>query len=384
MKDVSQINIEDFLQDIPGENPVGVFLRYAADYDNIREALREEDDLPQGVWVRDIKLGDWETASTLCQNVLINKSKDLQVASWLWEAWMFLYGMPGFLRGLNLMYALSQRYWENIYPAITNGALDYRLSPFYWANEKLADRMNRLLITSPSNTDLRSYPFGNWVELSRLQGLRPAGDRPNPSTNAPLEQIGTRKNPTLLDFNESLDKTDASFYEDMQSTIKECLASLQNFSIFLDQTMGKDSPTLYRLKNKLTDFLKFTTQTLSERGRKISPPTVEIIQPQPMATEGIASPVEDKNERIVQEFVNPQSSSDLSEDSIQNRDHAYALVDSAINYLKTHDPHSPIPYLIEKISSWRSMTFMDIMDHLTDDQKTNFLEIIKDAYVNKK
>lgn len=381
-------NLDDFLKDIPGENPVGVFLRYSQDYDDIRESLREEADLPQGVWVRDIKVGDWQTASTLCQDVLITKSKDLQVAAWLIESWMFLYGVPGFTQGINLMYALSQRYWDIIYPEIKEEDLDYRLAPFHWLNEKLSNRMNRLLVTSPTNQDLRSYPFFSWIEVSRLQGLVPMGDRQQ--SDAPLGQIGTRKNPTLLDFNTSLDNTDISFYQNLQNDIKISLNSIQSFSIFLDQKLGKSAPTLYRLKNQLNDLLKFTTQTISEKEKKAyqsPPPNDEIFKDEKLqesASEGITSPVENENTASSNaESISSGMMNQITTEAIHDRDQAYAMVDSAINYLKTHDPHSPIPYLIEKISSWRSMNFMDIMKHLTDDQKTNFLKILKDAYGKK-
>ena len=43
---------DDLLTPIPGANPSGPDLRYDPLYDRIKEARREEDDVPQGVWKR--------------------------------------------------------------------------------------------------------------------------------------------------------------------------------------------------------------------------------------------------------------------------------------------------------------------------------------------
>jgi len=51
--------LDPLLQDIPGPNPQGKDLKYSTEYDQIREASREDLDLPQGVWVQDLKSANW-------------------------------------------------------------------------------------------------------------------------------------------------------------------------------------------------------------------------------------------------------------------------------------------------------------------------------------
>jgi len=389
MQATPQIQLEDFLHDISGPNPVGTFLRYASEYDNIREALREEDDLPQGVWVRDIKVGNWQEASTLCQDVLIYKSKDLQVAAWLMESWMFLNGMPGFIKGLALMQNLSQKYWDIIYPTTRENDLEYRLAPFYWVNEKLSERMNRILITNPINQDLRSYPFSSWIEVSRLSGLYP--DRS--SEGKPVEQAGTSRNPTLADFNLSLDKTSLSFYKTLQEQIQTGLEIIQSLSLFLDQKMGKEAPTLYRLRNKLIDFSKFTTQTLVKKESQFiagsspfkdqnsSEESEQNLSDQDSLEETLSH---EEGQRFtstpIADAANKDSNTSDVQVVVQNREQAYALIASAIHYLKRNEPQSPLPYLMEKISSWNSMSFLDLVNHLKKEEKKNILGILKEAY----
>ena len=79
---------DDLLNPVPGENPCGENLRYAAVYDKIKEARREDDDVPQGDWQYERKTADYPLVVKLAGEVLATKSKDLQIAVWLTEALM--------------------------------------------------------------------------------------------------------------------------------------------------------------------------------------------------------------------------------------------------------------------------------------------------------
>jgi len=53
------LDLERLLTPISGDNPAGQFLRYEGMYDRIQEARKEDADLPQGVWERELKKADW-------------------------------------------------------------------------------------------------------------------------------------------------------------------------------------------------------------------------------------------------------------------------------------------------------------------------------------
>ena len=55
-----QIEIDDLLQPIAGDNPAGESLRYEGTYDRISEARREDDPtLSQGIYKSTCKRADW-------------------------------------------------------------------------------------------------------------------------------------------------------------------------------------------------------------------------------------------------------------------------------------------------------------------------------------
>src|SRR5437868_1722791 len=91
---------DELLNPIPGANPAGESLRYAPIYDKIKEARRNEDEAPQGDWQRERKVADWPQTIKLITEALGKKSKDLQLAAWLTEAWLWRDGVSGLREGI--------------------------------------------------------------------------------------------------------------------------------------------------------------------------------------------------------------------------------------------------------------------------------------------
>ena len=70
---------DDLLNPIPGDNPGGADLRYDALYDRIKEARREDDDAPQGEWVRARKTADWPLVIKLAGEAIATKKIALPI-----------------------------------------------------------------------------------------------------------------------------------------------------------------------------------------------------------------------------------------------------------------------------------------------------------------
>ena len=93
-------DLSALLAPLPGADPTGESLRYAPVYAQIRDARFEEDqNLPMGEWTRPLKRADWQAMETLCVQALSTRTKDLQVAGWLTEAWTRRHGLAGLLAG---------------------------------------------------------------------------------------------------------------------------------------------------------------------------------------------------------------------------------------------------------------------------------------------
>src|SRR5580658_9338772 len=123
---------EELLLPIPGDNPSGVNLYSTPLFEEVREARRQDDTGPQGLWEHDIKTADYDLVIRLTTKALATQTKDLFLASWLAEALLNKQGFAGLNDGLNLMRGLIEQFWDTLYPEVEDGDAEFRASPLEW------------------------------------------------------------------------------------------------------------------------------------------------------------------------------------------------------------------------------------------------------------
>ena len=146
---------EDLLQPIPGPNPGGANLRYDSLYDRIKEARREDDDIPQGEWARPRKVADWPLVLKLAGEALATKSKDLHLAAWLAEALLHQDSLSGLHKGLGVLSGLLERFWDNLYPALEDRDASLRAAPLEWAGRHLGTAVRSVPLNKSGHDFLR-------------------------------------------------------------------------------------------------------------------------------------------------------------------------------------------------------------------------------------
>ena len=330
--------LDIYLEDIPGPLAQGKDLKYDAIYDDIQEAGREELDLPQGVWVKDVKLADWKKVESLATDILTKQSKDLQIAAWLVKAWMYLYQVEGLEKGLALLLKLSQKYWENAYPQIVLDDPEYRAGPYNWINEKLSDHLNQLPITNPTDKDAQIYTLAAYIDTHYMADAPPAA----------TQQISAQEK-KALELKTSIKKSNIVFFEQLATSIKNGKDNIQELQAFLDEKMKKGSPSLYRVREKLDQLEQYAHTILGEKQeelKKAAPKeTVETVALKPVQADAPSS----------------------LDDVIHSRAEAYAIIEKAADYLAKLDPHSPAPYLIKRAVRWGSLSFEDLLKEMVAD-----------------
>src|ERR1041385_5426393 len=129
----ASVELELLLQPISPERPAGELLRYDGTYDRIQEARREDDQrLSQGIYQTSPKRADWETDEAICLEALEKRSKDLQIAGCLLEAWLHLRGFRGVEAGLRLLTGLCENFWDDLHPNLERDDPEARMAPIEW------------------------------------------------------------------------------------------------------------------------------------------------------------------------------------------------------------------------------------------------------------
>jgi type VI secretion system protein ImpA len=324
---------------ISAEFPAGENLRYDAVYDQIREARREDDPvLERGVWQIALKKAEWPQVEKLCTEVLEKRSKDLQVAAWLLEAWLRLYGLPGLREGFRLLNALSQDFWETVHPLPEDGDLDYRIAPFEWANEKLPLVLKLIPITNPLGDSSRPYSWADWEAA-----CRPAGRDSDSSQDV-----------TQAAFQQSVLLTSASDFDALLEMTDGALFALHKLTATLNESCGSHSPGFAQMGSTLNSIRGLLQSILSQR------PKTQAVTLQPEPGKDLSMAVDPK----LQEPEEALESGVFSAGPIRSRAEAYRRLSEAADYLARTEPHSPTPYLVKRAIAWGGMKLEDLLPEL--------------------
>jgi type VI secretion system protein ImpA len=327
------------LNPISERQPSGESLRYDPIYDQIREARREDDpEQERGVWKMTLKKADWLAVEKLCIETLQNRTKDLQIAGWLVEAWLRLYGLPGLREGFVLLEKLSSKFWDTIHPLPDEGDIEYRIAPFEWANEKLPVILKLIPITNPTDERSRALNWSDWETACRPriqdEGRRRREPDPNEMTQAVFQESVTLT--STADLSALLEMTDST---------TQALAKLVGT---LDEKCGSHSPGMGQISSLLT----------SIRGLLYG---ARIERPEPITKN------DQTNDQEFQMSAEPDEHEDVSKESagpIRSRAEAYRRLSEVADYLTRTEPHSPVPYLLKRAIGWGSMKLDDLLPEL--------------------
>lgn len=339
------LELEALLSPIAAASPSGESLRYEGTYDRIREARREDDPrLSQGIYQTEPKRADWAEVESLCLKALSTRTKDLQVAAWLLEAWLHRYGFAGVRDGLRLMAGLCESFWDDLHPAPEPGGdLGARVAPVEWVNEKLALRLKQLPVTSPQSADVLPYSYADWESACQLDNL----SKKDPKAAQAAEARGRV---TVAKFSTSLMLTDASFFAGLYEEISDAADMSVWLERLLDERCGRQAPSLHGLREVL-----FAVRQLA----------AEVLQSRPDAEE-YAAPAEEAEMQYAEDYEESEDGGGRlwSPAPIRSRAEAYRRLAEAADYLLRTEPHSPTPYLVKRAVEWGSMSLQEVLQQI--------------------
>jgi type VI secretion system protein ImpA len=357
--------LQALLLPVPGADPCGVSIRASALFTDIRLA-REEDDptLPMRQWERPLKKADWPWIEATCTEALCSRSKDLQLAAWLTEAWARQdAGIAGLARGLTLLRELVTQHWDGVHPRMDppQDGDDYeaRLAVFEWLDSAMAHTLRVFVCLLPlAQRKPQQVTLSDWERLiaGELSGASPAasGDGP-PLTRDEILANLAHYQPQVVQVR--------------YAQVHEARASLLGLVAALDAHLGAESPTLRRMLAVLDALERVLAQVLAalpepaaggdqEAGDAArSAQAVEGVQEMP------AEPPEAQEAHEAHEAAQRPSASQppVVLGAWRHRDEAYRTLEALAEYLATVEPHSPTPYLIRRAVNWGRLPLPELM-----------------------
>jgi type VI secretion system protein ImpA len=330
---------DDLLNPIEGPNPSGANLRYDPVYDKIKEARREEAQPPPGMTEQDRKVSDNAQVIKLTTDLLTNKTKDLQLAAWLTEAWLKQRGFGGLKDGLALCCGLVDKFWDTLYPEMEDGDVESRGAPLGFVGVKLDIPLKLVPVVEKAKYGMLDHQQSKDVGYEdQVKGDEAKKKR------AALVKEGKL---TPEAFDKAFEETPKKFYAQAEKDLDACLESLTHLKKSCDEKFGDEGPAFGPLKSAL-DASRHLIHGFLQKKREKEPDPVEVVPAAEGAPgaegEGAAAAAGPVRTGVLISFDGSSEPAD--------RVDAIKKVAEAASFLRRREPQSPASYLMLRGLRW--------------------------------
>jgi type VI secretion system protein ImpA len=345
------VDLDALLAPLPDGDGAGVSLRYEPIYQQIR-TMRHEDDasLPMREWERPLAKADWKTVASLCSDALRTRSKDLQLAAWLCEAWTHLYQIEGLVAGTALLNALVEQYWDTAWPRIDDGDNDARCAPFAWINDTLA--LVLILHVPLLQIEEREPAEVNLYDWQRACAAAGGTNDEAWSSDALIRQVNGANVASLVNLRRQLADARHAWTE---------------LDRRLDERLAHDAPSIAQVADALMRLAHAATSLLGDHA--LADEAQDDMDEIQLTDDGSAQPLsvhlvaQAAAQSAVTHAVVPVDGT-----AIADRAHAYRLLELVADYLAQHEPHSPTPYLLRRAVGWGQMSLAELMREIVREE----------------
>ncbi len=335
---------EDLLTPIAGDNPSGDDLRYDNKlllYDKIKEARRQDDDLNQGAWQHERKVGDYREVIRLTQEALATRTKDLQLAAWLTDALLRVEGFGGLPQGLTLCHGLLTTFWDGMYPPIEDGDLELRAGPLDWIGATIEFPLKSVGLVRDG------YDFLKYKD-SKIVGYEEQAQNDKDKKLRAKKIAEGKLAPEA--FDKSFADTPKAFYVQSEKNLDASLAALQQLDQLCEAKFGAMAPSFGKLKTALEE-VRLVVHQLLQKKRETEPDPVVASPETPAATEPAQPQAAIGEGSEGSPIPVPALVARVSAEPVDRRDAVNNVVRAAA-FLRKQEPHSPAPYLMMRGLRW--------------------------------
>jgi type VI secretion system protein ImpA len=331
---------EDLLKPIDGPNPSGANLRYDPVFDKIKEARREEAQPPPGMTERDRKVADNPLVIKLATATLAEKTKDLQIAAWLTEAWLKQNGFAGLKDGLALCYGLVENFWDTVYPELEDGDAQARSAPLGFLGTKTEIPLKLVPIVEKAGYSILDY------QQSRDMGYETeAKNDEAKKKRAALVKEG-KLQPEV--FDKAFEETPKKFYAQAEKDLDSAMGTLANLKKLSDPKFGDEGPSWGPLESALQVERQLIHNFLQKKREKEPDPVEEVAQAAADGTEAAGAEVGAASGPTRTGVLITVEGSSEPPDRLE----AIKKVAEAAAFLRRREPKSPASYLMLRGLRW--------------------------------
>jgi type VI secretion system protein ImpA len=359
------IELEELIKPITAEQPVGVDLREDMSSSSLYYQVKDARNLARQI-ERNMQIEEhtdktekprWDTVLQLCEDILINHSKDLEIAVWMLEALIRENNFAGLRTGFDLLYHLIDKYWDEIYPLPDEDGLQTRIMPLISLNGEDYDGIlvlpiNNIKITQGTSTE----PFAFWQYKQALANEK--------ITDAKIKAKKVDQGEAFLEhISKAVTESTEAFYANLWQELHDSMQSLTKLNTILDEKCGNSAPSVTKIMSMLESFADHINFILEDAPFKLNK------QQDVAAVEsGEAKPVDVENQELAIVANANKTGNIILESDFVSRNQAFQQLDQLIRFFKTSEPYSPVSYILERAKTWGSIPFPELLKELIKDE----------------
>ncbi|MBC7455513.1 MAG: type VI secretion system protein TssA [Massilia sp.] len=329
--------IEELLAPVNDTRPCGEDLAFSHEFDAIAHARTADDpSIEQGAWVTSLKQADWKFVASSCVSLIKTRSKDLRLAVWLAEAGAKTSGFRALGDALLVTAALSERYWDALYPLPDEDGFEQRIGNLCWIAARTPHLVREIALTEGTDSAFSINDFDS-----------ARGRAPNEGEGLDLD--GARK------------RTSGSFYQALQVDSAHCLAAIGELERVTDALLGSEGPGFSAAKSALQDVMHFIAPFVRAAGVAETAEMAEVVEVAAAAEmaemTGMVEMAILANAAAGSAQTAPVAAAShvqgsFASGALQSRAQALAQLRSVAEFFRRTEPHSPVAYLAEKAANW--------------------------------
>jgi len=348
------LDFSTLLQPISKEAPSGANLREDISSNSLYYQIKDartaartaERNQTQGIEPNDAKT-HWRIVYKLGIDILASHSKDLDITAWLIEALVREHGFAGLRDGFHLTKELISQYWDTLYPEPDEEeGIIAKIAPLMGLNGSEVDGTLIVPIASVCITEgTTAGPFNFW-QYQQAQKVDLLAD-PNKR-----EQRIASGAISIKEFKTAVNETSKIFFETLLGDLQSCINEFTLLTNMLDKKCGENAPPSSSIRNKLTKCLTCAR----------------------IISKDILDKITESNPEITNNLTDQQSATDAihfsnDNNTLANRTLALQTLLQIAKFFRQTEPHSPIPYLLERTVKWGKMSLHDLLNELIADEK---------------
>ncbi len=344
---------EQFITALNAAVPCGPNLEYDARMMELEEEFAGKPEQQMGDSIIPATPPNWKFVEKNAAE-LMTKTRDLRIVIYWTVARLAKAGISGFREGLAVIQALSEHFWNELWPIPDDGDVQERLSALLTLSPQPGGFSSDMTVIQLLN-DMPLCSSPRVGEYS-LRDIRDAQERGDDDATKLIKAA-------LLD-------TDPAWIEETRSHVEAVIQCLKDIKDCYYEH-GQGTPDFRMTGDLLKEMLLFFDT------RPVAAPAPETPQPPEQPTPAVAPAAADAPAAPQTPPVGTQAPMPANANTLTGRNDAIRIMEQLCIWFEENEPSSPVPYFLKRAIRAVGANFMDILADIAPNMQDQAKLILK-------